>query len=297
MGQFFPLFKLYYIMAKKKTQEVVEEPQIETVVAEAPAPEPAPVVEKPKRQEPKRRVIDGWEVKDRMYMLSNGQSPLTYTIRSKGLYFYDEEKGYEREIGYAVNQNSPFVEEWSGQIRKRHITFENGSLFVPKEKATLQKFLSLYHPRRNKLYHEVDNRARRENQADYLEYELMAMNAANSMEIDMLEAIMRVETGSKVSKMTSKELKRDGLLFAKQNPQLFLELANDDNVYLRNVGIKAVEMRVIVLSEDQRYFSWASNNRKLMTVPFDEHPYTALGHWFKTDEGMEVFKSIEKRLK
>jgi len=284
-------------MAKKKTQEVVEEPQIETVVAEAPAPEPIPVIEKPKRQEPKKHVIDGWEVRDRMYVLRKGLNPLTYTIRSQGLYFYDEEKGYEREIGYAANQKSPFVEEWEGQIRKKHIMFENGSLFVPKNKSTLQKFLSNYHPRRNKLFEEVDNRRERENHADYLEFELAAMNAANELDIEMLEAIMRVENGSGVSTMTSKELKRDGLLFAKRNPKLFLELANDDNVYLRNVGIKAVEAKVVELSQDQRTFSWKTNGRKLMTVPFDEHPYTALAHWFKTDEGMEVFKSLEKRLK
>ena len=34
-----------------------------------------------------------------------------------------------------------------------------------------------------------------------------------------------------------------------------------------------------------------------MNVPFDEHPYSAFASWFKTDEGMEVFSSIEKRLK
>jgi hypothetical protein len=41
---------------------------------------------------------------------------------------------------------------------------------------------------------------------------------------------------------------------------------------------------------------WGSNDRKLMTVPFDEHPYSALAQWFKTDEGMEVYSNIEKRL-
>jgi len=50
------------------------------------------------------------------------------------------------------------------------------------------------------------------------------------------------------------------------------------------------------LSQDQRTFSWGSNDRKLMNVPFDEHPYTALAHWFKTDEGMEIYSNIEKRL-
>ena len=86
-------------------------------------------------------------------------------------------------------------------------------------------------------------------------------------------------------------------LFARNNPRLFLELANDDNVVLRNFGIRAVEEGILKLSSDQRYFLWSSNNRKIMTVPFDEHPYTALAHWFKTDEGMEVYSNIEKRLK
>ena len=96
--------------------------------------------------------------------------------------------------------------------------------------------------------------------------------------------------------MSSKEVKRDLMVFAKRNPVLFLELMKDDNVYLRNVGIKAVEAGIIKLSPDQRTFMWASNQRKLMTVPFDEHPYSALAAWFKTDEGMEIYSSIEKRL-
>jgi hypothetical protein len=108
---------------------------------------------------------------------------------------------------------------------------------------------------------------------------------------------MRVEKGSNVSKMSSKELKRDLLIFARNNPMLFLELLEDDNVMLRNFGIKATELGLLKLSSDQRTFSWGSNNRKLMNVPFDEHPYTALAAWFKTDEGMEIYQTLEKRLK
>ena len=77
---------------------------------------------------------------------------------------------------------------------------------------------------------------------------------------------------------------------------MFLELAEDDNIQLRNFGIKAAELNIINLSQDQRHFTWGSTGRKLMTVPFDEHPYTALAHWFKTDEGMEIYTNIEKRL-
>jgi hypothetical protein len=103
--------------------------------------------------------------------------------------------------------------------------------------------------------------------------------------------------GNKVSSMTSKELKRDLLLFARKNPELFLELVKDENIEIRNVGIKSVEMGIVKLSSDQRTFKWASNDRKLITVPFDENPYSALASYFKTDEGIEVYQTIEKKLK
>ena len=55
-------------------------------------------------------------------------------------------------------------------------------------------------------------------------------------------------------------------------------------------------MGILKLSQDQRTFTWGSNNRKLLNVPFDEHPYSALASWFKTDEGMEIYSNIEKQL-
>jgi hypothetical protein len=96
--------------------------------------------------------------------------------------------------------------------------------------------------------------------------------------------------------MSSKELKRDLLLFARSNPQLFISLANDDNVQLRNTAIRAAEAGIINLSSDQRTFTWGSNGRKLMNVPFDENPYSAFAAFLKTDEGVEIYKSIDKKL-
>ena len=255
--------------------------------------EETPQVVKPKIKETKK---PQWEIKDRVYVLKK-ESPLGYHLRSSALFYFDEEAGYEREICYSRNQRTVFVDEMKGQIRRAHIWFRDGMLFVPKNNVTLQKFLSLYHPHRNKIYEEVNERAEAANEVDWMMLELEAMNIATSMDIDQAEAVMRVEKGSEVSKMSSKELKRDLLVFARRNPQLFLDIAGDDNIHLRNIGIKANESNIISLSQDQRTFSWASTGRKLMTVPFDEHPYSALAAWFKTDEGMEVLKNIEKRLK
>jgi hypothetical protein len=248
------------------------------------------VIEKPQPKKP------NWEIKDRVYYLKGRRKPLTRAVRSANIYWFDEEKGYEREIKYCENQTTSFVDEMKGDQRLSHIIFRSGSLFVPKEKTILQKFLSLYHPDRDKIFYEHKPVKIAENQLDWLEFEVQALMVAKEMDIDMAEAIMRVEKGSEVANLSSKELKRDLLLFAKKNPKLFLELTTDDNVMLRNFGIKAVEANIIKLSSDQRYFTWVSNDRKIMTVPFDEHPYSALAAWFKTDEGMEIYSNIEKRL-
>jgi|SRR5210317_248502 hypothetical protein len=238
-----------------------------------------------------------WEIKDRTYYLLNGKTPLTYTIKGKNIFWFDNEKGYERELKFTLNQKTCFVDEFKGDARLGHIVFEEGVLNVPKEKQNLQKLMSLYHPDNGKIYAEFDAEQEAEDDLDILELEIEALTVAQSMDIDQAEAVIRSEVGSEVSKMTSKEIKRDLLLFAKNNPHLFLELANDEDINIRNMAIKAAELGILRLSEDQRTFKWAKTDKKIMTVPFDEHPYSAFTAFLKTDEGLEVYKSIEKRLK
>ncbi len=242
-----------------------------------------------------------WEIKDRTYLVKGTNQPLTLKIPSRhttrhALLWYDNEKNEQREIRYATNQNSPFKDEQKGEATLGHIVFKDGALTVRKKEQSLQKILSLYHPLLNVKYKELDTVEDAKDELVDLEMEIDALNIARNIEIDQAEAILRVEMGSKVSEMSSKEIKRDLLIFAKQDAKLFIDLAKDDNVQLRNFAIKATESGIIHLADDQRTFKWSSNNKKLMTVPFDEHPYAAMAAFFKTDEGLEIYKSIEKKL-
>ena len=79
-------------MAKKtkKTEtveapKVVEQPKVETLVMEKPLP-------KTKK--------DKWEIKDRTYFLTKRRKPLSYIVKSSNIFYFDEEKGYEREFKY-----------------------------------------------------------------------------------------------------------------------------------------------------------------------------------------------------
>lgn len=281
--------------AKKTADNITEVPQQEQTVNVNTVDTPTVVKKETVQTKPE------WEIKDRVYFLK-GHKPLTLTIPSKHtrrfpLLWFDKEKGEQLEIRYATNQNSPLVKDQKGEVTLGHIVFKEGALSVPKEKVALQKLLSIYHPLLNTRYYEYNPVQNASDDLQNIETEIDALNLAREIDIDMAEAIMRVEVGSKVSKMSSREIKRDLMLFARKNPTLFLQLANDENVHLRNVAIVATENGIIKLSQDQRTFSWASTGRKLMNVPFDENPYSAMAAYFKTDEGTEVYKSIEKRLK
>ena len=80
-------------MTKKTKKVEVEEPQVqEEVIVKAP-----PVVEEPKARE-RVKPSSEWEIKDRMYVLRGDQKPLSRTIKATDIYWFDEKKGYQREL-------------------------------------------------------------------------------------------------------------------------------------------------------------------------------------------------------
>ena len=242
-----------------------------------------------------------WEIKDRTYVLCTRKTPIMMTIpvkhtQKRPLLWYDPKVEYQRELRYATNQKSVFVDEQKGHVTLAHVVIRNGSLFVPSEQQNLQKLLSLYHPLKNLIYKEIDEVVIADDQLENMDLELNALNAAKDMDLDLAEAILRVPFGSKVTKLSSKELKRDLRIYAKSNPELFLRLANDKNIAVRNVGIRAVEGNILSLAADQRSFIWNKTGRNIMTVPFGENPYSSLAAFFKTDDGIEIYQNIEKQL-
>jgi len=256
-------------------------------------------MEKKEKKRPTK--IDGWEIKDRLYELVGRHKPLVFTVPSlhtpeRSLLYFDEKEGYNRELKYATNHWSPFVDEQDGNATLGRIIMRNGKLFVSKKDQSLQKLLSLYHPMKDQMYKEFDKVEEANDDLAYMEYEIEALLAAKSLDVDAAEAILRSEVGSNVNNMTSKEIKRDVLLMARRNPGMFLQLANDENVELKNIGAKFIENNLIKLSADQRIFSYP-NGKKLCAVPYDEHPMNALAAYFKTDDGMEMFKNLSKKLK
>ena len=161
---------------------------------------------------------ESWEIKDRTYRLLSG-SPLTWTIqtkhtRKKPLLWFDEEKSVNREIRYATNQNSIFVDEQDGYATLGHVIFEDGMLIVPRSQQPLQKLLSLYHPNSGTQWQEIDPDKKAKDQVDIAEKTLDALNLVAELEEDHLMAVIRTEHGSAVSGWTPAQVKRMGFALA-----------------------------------------------------------------------------------
>ena len=241
-------------------------------------------------------LLSKWEIKDRTYLLKKKNTPLTYRINTNSLVLFDEQQKKNRSVRYAVNQESLFVDEQEGVSRLEHVSFSEGTLFVPRSKPALQILMSLLHPMAGKTWYELDLNKEAEDELAIMENEMEATGLAASLDLEHLEAIMRTEVGSSVSELSSKELKRDAYIFARKQPKLFLELANDEDIKLRNLANRVVELGLVKLTNDNTVFEWAKNGKKMFTVPFGDNPYAAFAQYLKTDEGADVMTAILKKI-
>lgn len=242
---------------------------------------------------------DIWEEKDRVYVIKNG-SPINYMLRTqhsprKPLQYNDGRR--LRALRYSQNHDSPFMDEQEGEVLLGRIRFINGTLTVPKGDVNLQKFLSVYHPDNGREYYELNLDKDAQDDLVWIEKETEAVQLALSMDISDLEAVARAVFRSNVNNMRSSEIKRDLVLYAKERPQEFIKLANDENLKLRNLAIRAVEMGVLKVLSDNQTVAWNDKDKtKIMTARYGENVYSELAKFFKTDEGVEVLQGISNRL-
>ena len=64
--------------------------------------------EEPIMVAPPKKVVKPQQYKDKLYELSIGETPISYVLRTRGLLWFDESVGYEREIKYCENQKTIF---------------------------------------------------------------------------------------------------------------------------------------------------------------------------------------------
>lgn len=239
---------------------------------------------------------------DKTYKLMRDEAPLSFMLpvrnsRKSPLLHFDEEKGINRPLRYAVNQKSPFEDEQDGNAIIEPVVFEDGFLTVPRTNQVLQEFLH-YHPLNGKRFVEVNNEKDAQQQVDVLNYEVDALIEARKLTIDQLESLGRVIIGGSAASMTTAELKRDMLIFAKRDPKGFLSMVSDPQIKLQSKVQKFFDESILGFRNNKKdvYFNLPANKKRMMTIPFGEDPMYVVTSYLQSDEGLEILEYLEKQL-
>jgi hypothetical protein len=235
---------------------------------------------------------------NKVYKLKIG-SPLSYTLPSRNhhrfpLMWYDEKNNVNRALRYSVNQKSPFEDEQDGNAILEPIVFEDGFLSVPKNNPVLQEFLH-YHPLNGVTFTEVDKEKEASDEVADMNIEVDALIEARQLSIDQVEMLTRVLFGKDPSLISTAELRRDILIFARKEPRDFLNIINDPELNYQAKIRQFFENKLLALRNNDKevWFNTATNKKKMMSIPFGDDPYEATGSYLKSDEGLDSLKMLE----
>ena len=238
---------------------------------------------------------------DKVYALNQKVAPLSYMLPTRHtarfpLLHFDEETGENRELRYARNQKSIYVDEQDWNAILEPIIFEDGFLRVPKQNQVLQSFLDI-HPMNGIRFVEVDYEKDAATQVEQLNVEVDALIAAKSLDIAQLENIARVLFSHDVTKISTAELKRDILVFARNYPKDFLDVINDPMLkHQAKVQEFFDEGLLIRKTKGGIYYNTKSNKTRMLVVPQGEDEKLVVASYLQSDEGIESLKMLEKLL-
>jgi len=240
---------------------------------------------------------------DKVYKLTRNAAPLSFMLQTRSsskrpLLYFDNTKGVNRALRYARNQNSPFEDEQDGNAIVEPVIFEDGFLRVPRTNPVLQEFLH-YHPYNGKKFIEVNQEQDAQTEVNKLNSRVDALIEARNLDIDQVENLSSVLFGIDPSKITSSELRRDLLVFAESHPDDFLEAINDPMMKLQATITQLFNKKILIYKNSKKdvYFNTSSNKKRMLTLPFGEDPLYVIASYLQSDEGIDILKFLEKKLK
>ena len=241
-------------------------------------------------------------LEDKVYRLKRKNAPLSYIIPTRStsrspLLYFDEEMGVNRPLRYARNQRSPFEDEQDGNAIIEPVIFEDGFLRVTRTNPVLQQFLDL-HPMNGLKFEAINKKKEAQEELDEINLQVDALIEAKQMSIEQMEVVGRILLSRDVSTISTAELKRDIIVFAKNYPEEFLELVNDSDLTLKSQCQLFLSEGLLAQRNKGKelWFNTKGNKKKLMNLPYGEDIIHVLFSFFKTDEGIKVLEYLEKQV-
>tara|TARA_R110000751_G_scaffold269925_2_gene369622 strand:- start:3413 stop:4150 length:738 start_codon:yes stop_codon:yes gene_type:complete len=236
---------------------------------------------------------------DKIYRLTQEATPLVFIIPSgsnkrKPLLYWDDNTNTNRPLRYARNQKTPFEDEQDGNAIVEPVVFEDGFLSVPKTNPVLQKFLH-YHPLNGSRFEEINLEKDAASEIENINIEVDALIECRALSLEQLESVARILLSINPDNLTTAELKRDMILYVRNNPSEFLRVVNDPNLKLQSKIQKFFNDGLLSYRRNKTevWYNAATNKKKLFTVPFGEDAQAMAASYLLSDEGLDYLRALE----
>jgi hypothetical protein len=167
-------------------------------------------------------------------------------------------------------------------------------LFVPQSNPALQKFLHI-HPLKGTTFEEVDVEKDAAQELETFNTEVDALIECKNLTIEQCEMIARVMLGVDPTTISTKELRRDLMVLAKNNPRGFLDCLNNPELKMDSEVTVFFTKGLLTTRNNNRevWYNTPVNKKKMLSVPFDSTPEEAVKLFLLTDDGIEAMKMLE----
>src|SRR3990167_7405411 len=225
---------------------------------------------------------------------------------------YTTEKGENRNriIRYKPGEKSIFLDEQSGAYNKdgkiiKHgaIVITNGILAVSEKETLLLKYLRACNgfagnkyrmPGRTALFTERDVELDAQTYLKEEKADRALLNMIDSLEPDELESYALVLGDTEADKKKTSEVRRDLIIYAKQQPERFRDAIKNVDLKRKVSVIKALKDGYIKYDESNNVISW-KDGKEITRCPIGKDPADYLVELSYQPLYEKVFASIESR--
>lgn len=250
----------------------------------------------PKPAAPKKRSIKREEkqINHAEYEIIQGGG-VVFMLPQKGVTVYDKERDTVRELRYCPNEPSVWRDEQSDNAVKQSVVFENGRMFVPKNKPNLRHFMDKHPGNRangGNTFKQID---KRKDATEELKKEFQLSDAVNLVRDTDINDLLPIALYFKVAiDSPVSEIRYNLLQIAKKKPQEFIESFDSPQVQTRASIQQASDYQIIRLKNDGAF--WFDSNSLIVSVPTGQDPMDVMVRYCLTEKGASVLSDIEERL-
>lgn len=231
----------------------------------------------------------------RIYKAKSNKGGISWLLKSRGIFVYDEDTKRTREMRYCPGEKSIWADEQSEVAVVKPIHFQNKTLIVPSTNKNLIEILDR-HPSNSRNGGTEFFELNPKKEADEALKKKFLLNDAitlikNKDYTDLLAVAIHFRINPEAS---SGEIKNNLVNIAEKDPQKFLDAFDDETVRMKALLYQARKFRVI--SERKQGLFWEDTGKIILSIPEGQEPIAMTARFLQTENGLATKEELEKQL-